>query len=186
MHGRPGRTRRRACSRPAREGCSGLDRDEQALELARERLKEWGDRVELVHADYRDLGRVMQRATSQRATGVLADLGVSSMQLDDAVARDSVFGRAGRSTCAWIGRAASRWRRGSTSVDDETLADVIYRFGEERQFAAGGALDSGGPRPRRAHDDRRSRRRRPDVARAAGSGSGSIRRRGRFRRCGSG
>ena len=37
----------------------GLDRDPEALKIARARLEEFGDRVELVHADYRQLGRVL-------------------------------------------------------------------------------------------------------------------------------
>ena len=60
----------------------GLDRDPAALVLAREALAEWKDRVELVHADYRELAAVLDARRIDRVAGVLADLGVSSMQLD--------------------------------------------------------------------------------------------------------
>jgi 16S rRNA (cytosine1402-N4)-methyltransferase len=60
----------------------GCDRDETALALAAERLAEFGGRVELVHADYRDLDRVLDERGIARVAGALADLGVSSMQLD--------------------------------------------------------------------------------------------------------
>ena len=60
----------------------GLDRDEQALEIARERLQEYQGQVTLVHADF---SRVQELAREMRwppLDGVLADLGVSSLQLD--------------------------------------------------------------------------------------------------------
>ncbi|MGC9155243.1 MAG: 16S rRNA (cytosine(1402)-N(4))-methyltransferase RsmH [Ferrimicrobium sp.] len=59
----------------------GVDRDRQALARSRERLAPYGDRVRLVHGRFGDLTAVTAPLT--RAAGVLADLGVSSMQLDD-------------------------------------------------------------------------------------------------------
>ena len=59
----------------------GLDRDADALALAGNALAAFGDRVELVHADYRDLDRVLDERGIERVAGALADLGVSSMQL---------------------------------------------------------------------------------------------------------
>jgi 16S rRNA (cytosine1402-N4)-methyltransferase len=108
----------------------GLDRDEQALELARDRLKEWGDRVELMHADYRDLGRVMHERA--RATGVLADLGVSSMQLDDP-SRGFSFRHSGPLDMRMDPSQAESLASRLEGVDEETLADIIYRYGEERR-----------------------------------------------------
>ena len=60
----------------------GLDRDRDALELARASLAPWSDRVELVHADYRSLGDVLDRQQIRLVDGALADLGVSSLQFD--------------------------------------------------------------------------------------------------------
>ena len=60
----------------------GLDRDRDALRIAGERLTAFGERVELVHADYRDLPRVLDERGVAGVAGALADLGVSSMQLD--------------------------------------------------------------------------------------------------------
>src|SRR3990170_6922664 len=60
----------------------GLDRDPEALRRAAETLQEWSDRVELVHADYRDLEQVLAARGISAVDGALADLGVSSMQLD--------------------------------------------------------------------------------------------------------
>jgi len=62
----------------------GLDRDPQALALAGERLAPYGDRATLVHAVYDELTEVLGRLGVARVQGVLFDLGVSSMQLDEA------------------------------------------------------------------------------------------------------
>src|SRR5207237_1659536 len=60
----------------------GIDRDEEALELARQRLAHYGSRFRAVHADFRELTRVLATAKVRQVHGVLADLGVSSLQLD--------------------------------------------------------------------------------------------------------
>lgn len=60
----------------------GLDRDPQALELAARRLAPFGDRVRLEHATFDQLEAVLARQGIERVAGVLADLGVSSLQLD--------------------------------------------------------------------------------------------------------
>jgi 16S rRNA (cytosine1402-N4)-methyltransferase len=62
----------------------GLDRDPQALALAGQRLAPFGDRATLVHAVYDELAEVLGRLGVARVQGVLFDLGVSSMQLDEA------------------------------------------------------------------------------------------------------
>ena len=60
----------------------GIDRDEEALELARQRMAHYGSRFRAVHADFRELTRVLATAKVRQVHGVLADLGVSSLQLD--------------------------------------------------------------------------------------------------------
>lgn len=60
----------------------GLDRDEDALAAARERLAPFGDRVHFVHASFRELASVLDRLDRPSVDGVLLDLGVSSPQLD--------------------------------------------------------------------------------------------------------
>jgi 16S rRNA (cytosine1402-N4)-methyltransferase len=60
----------------------GLDRDPQALELARTRLRPYADRTRLVHAVYDELAGVLDRLGYPAIDGILFDLGVSSLQLD--------------------------------------------------------------------------------------------------------
>ncbi|MFE7132407.1 16S rRNA (cytosine(1402)-N(4))-methyltransferase RsmH [Streptomyces sp. NPDC057638] len=61
-----------------------LDRDTEALRLSAERLAPFGERATLVHAVYDELPQVLDRLGVPRVQGVLFDLGVSSMQLDEA------------------------------------------------------------------------------------------------------
>ena len=62
----------------------GLDQDTTALHIAHTRLAVYGDRADLVHANFRDLSRVAQAQGWTAADGILLDLGLSSMQLDQA------------------------------------------------------------------------------------------------------
>ena len=61
----------------------GLDRDQQALALATQRLAPFAPRATLVHAVYDELAQVLADLGRDRVQGVLFDLGVSSLQLDD-------------------------------------------------------------------------------------------------------
>jgi 16S rRNA (cytosine1402-N4)-methyltransferase len=61
-----------------------VDRDPAALELAGKRLAPYGDRATLVHAVYDEIPEVLARLGIRRVQGALFDLGVSSMQLDEA------------------------------------------------------------------------------------------------------
>ena len=62
----------------------GIDRDMTAIEAAKERLAEFGDRVTLVHSNFSDLGDVLRQLNVSGVDGMLFDLGVSSPQLDEA------------------------------------------------------------------------------------------------------
>ena len=109
----------------------GLDRDLSALARARIALAAWGDRVELVHADYRSIDRVLDDRQMPRIDGALADLGVSSSQLDDP-GRGMSFQREGTLDMRMdqsTGDTAADLVARST---ERELADVIHAFGEER------------------------------------------------------
>ncbi|MEO8677563.1 MAG: 16S rRNA (cytosine(1402)-N(4))-methyltransferase RsmH [Vicinamibacterales bacterium] len=110
----------------------GIDRDPDALALARGALEPWADRVTLVHANYRELAEVLDRLELPAVSGVLADFGVSSMQLDGegrgfSFKRDEPLDmRMDRTRGETAAEMLDR-------VDEVELADVIYRFGEERR-----------------------------------------------------
>jgi 16S rRNA (cytosine1402-N4)-methyltransferase len=109
----------------------GLDRDADALALAGNALAPFGDRVELVHADYRDLDRVLDGRGIDHVAGALADLGVSSMQLG-AEGRGFSFQRDEP-----LDMRMDRSRPPTAAdlladVDEEELANLIFQYGEER------------------------------------------------------
>ena len=61
----------------------GCDRDPGAIAIARRRLAPFADRVEIRHADHRDLPRLLDALGLRDVDGILLDLGLSSLQLDD-------------------------------------------------------------------------------------------------------
>jgi 16S rRNA (cytosine1402-N4)-methyltransferase len=109
----------------------GLDRDEQALSLAAETLAPFTERTTLVHAVYDEIGDVLADLGHERANGVLFDLGLSSMQLDEA---DRGFSYAHDAPLDMRMDASG----GQTAADvlntyaAADLARVISRYGEER------------------------------------------------------
>ncbi len=109
----------------------GLDRDARALSHARTRLAGYAARVELVHADYRTLPDVLKARQINTIDGALADLGVSSMQIDDAE-RGFSFKNDGPLDMRMDAGAGESLAERLETVDEGTLADVIYQFGEER------------------------------------------------------
>ncbi|WP_437319169.1 16S rRNA (cytosine(1402)-N(4))-methyltransferase RsmH [Sorangium sp. So ce385] len=110
----------------------GIDRDERALSIARARLARMGDRVTYVHGEFSEIERHLAALGVPQVDGLVADIGVSSMQLDDP-GRGMSF-RAEGPLDMRMDRS-----RGETALElierlsDEELADVIYRYGEERR-----------------------------------------------------
>ena len=126
----------------------GLDRDPTALRLAAEALATWGDRVELVHADYRQLGEVLDTRRVEGIDGALADLGISSMQLDTA-GRGFSFRRDEPLDMRMDQTQGPTAAHLLADVREEDLANVIYQYGEERfsRRIARGIVDARGAAP---------------------------------------
>jgi 16S rRNA (cytosine1402-N4)-methyltransferase len=107
-----------------------LDQDERALELARENLKPWKERVTLVKSPFSAIAEAARELGIPKVDGVLADLGVSSMQLDEG-ARGFSFREAGP--------LDMRMNSASTLTADEIvnqwsekeIADLLYREADE-------------------------------------------------------
>jgi 16S rRNA (cytosine1402-N4)-methyltransferase len=114
----------------------GFDKDPAALEIARRHLDQApaelaGDwpQIELVNESFREIGK---RAAPHSADGLLADLGLSSMQLEDA-ARGFSFQAEGPLDMRMDPRSERTADQVVNRLDEKTLADVIYEFGEERR-----------------------------------------------------
>jgi 16S rRNA (cytosine1402-N4)-methyltransferase len=110
----------------------GVDRDESALAAARERLAEFGARATLLHGAFSELPGLLAQEGVSRIDGLVADLGVSSPQLDRDE-RGFSFARPGPLDMRMnptddepLSVLLERWSA-------EELADVIYNYGDERK-----------------------------------------------------
>lgn len=115
----------------------GIDRDPEALRLSGERLKAFGNRVTLTEGRHEELIDILDRLDVDLVDGVLADLGVSSLQLDDAsrgfsfrhdAPLDMRMGRSGETAADLLAR-----------IDQSELEQILREFGEEpmaRRIAA--------------------------------------------------
>ena len=108
----------------------GIDRDAGALDRSRERLA-GAPAVELVHADYREIAEVLASHGLSEVDGIVADLGVSSWQLNDP-GRGFSFRQAGPLDMRMDqskGRTLGEWL---ATIGEAELGGVIREFGEER------------------------------------------------------
>jgi 16S rRNA (cytosine1402-N4)-methyltransferase len=110
----------------------GLDKDPAALEIARKKLApqsaDWPE-ITLVHRSFAEIAKGEQAATID---GILADIGVSSLQLDDA-ARGFSFQAEGPLDMRMDPHSERTAEQVVNHLDERQLADVIYEFGEERR-----------------------------------------------------
>jgi len=110
----------------------GLDKDPSALEIARKKLApqsaDWPE-ITLLHRSFAEIANGEQAAT---VDGILADIGVSSLQLDNA-ARGFSFQAEGPLDMRMDPHAERTAEQVVNHLDERQLADVIYEFGEERR-----------------------------------------------------
>lgn len=119
----------------AAPGCRliGIDRDPDALAAAGARLARFGERVTLLHGAFGEAPALLAQVPGapQKVDGLLADLGVSSWQLD-APERGFSFSRVGPLDMRMDPSRGATALELMHSLDAEQLADVIYELGEER------------------------------------------------------
>jgi len=114
----------------------GFDKDRQALEIARQRLanpppelaRDWPE-VTVLHSSFAEIGRSVPPAS---ADGILADLGLSSLQLSQP-ARGFSFQAEGPLDMRMNQHGERTADQVVNRIDEEELANVIYEFGEERR-----------------------------------------------------
>lgn len=127
----------------------GIDRDPAALAAARVRLAPYGDRVIFHHGAFGDLPEILASHNIAQVDGIIADLGVSSPQLDEAD-RGFSFARPGPLDMRMDTTRGQTALDLINTLDADSLANVIFEFGEERhsrkiaklikEAAAAGAL----------------------------------------------
>jgi 16S rRNA (cytosine1402-N4)-methyltransferase len=110
----------------------GLDRDPVAIAAAEERLAPVADRVMFVRSAFSQIRQQLDALSIDRVDGVVADLGVSSPQLDDAE-RGMSFRREGPIDMRMDPDSGETALELIDRLSDDELADVIYQYGEERR-----------------------------------------------------
>jgi 16S rRNA (cytosine1402-N4)-methyltransferase len=110
----------------------GIDQDTEAIAKARARLEKFGERFRVFHANFSEIRQVLAQARVEKVDGVLADLGVSSLQLDsetrgfsfrfDAPLDMRMDAESGEETAAELLETLSEFE----------IARIIYEYGEER------------------------------------------------------
>ena len=110
----------------------GIDRDAAALSSARERLVHFGPRFRAVHANFKDIGRVLADIGEPEPVGLLADLGVSSLQFDSPTRGFSFR------FDAPLDMRMDPDSDGESAADlllrlpEEEIAGIVFNYGEER------------------------------------------------------
>ncbi len=111
----------------------GIDRDPEAIALAKARLAHFGDRFVAAHANFREIDSIIAENEVSAIDGLIADLGVSSLQFDSEL-RGFSFQRD-----APLDMRMDQSSNGETAADmlarlsEEEIANVIFEFGEERR-----------------------------------------------------
>ena len=109
----------------------GIDQDDRAIVLAKERLKGFSGRLDIVKSNFRNMNEVLDGLGVQAVDAVLFDLGVSSIQLDDP-ARGFSFRRDGPLDMRMDAGAQVSAFDVVNTFPEEELARVLWQYGEER------------------------------------------------------
>ena len=108
----------------------GIDRDEEALAVAKERLKSF-ENIIYIHDNHDNIKEILERLGVEKVDGILLDLGVSSYQLDERSRGFSYMGdskldmRMDKSQKLTAEKVINEYK-------EEELANIIYNYGEER------------------------------------------------------
>ena len=113
----------------------GLDRDEGALAVARARLQPFGDRVRVRQGSFADLIQHLDAEGFTTVNGIVADLGLSSAQLDDGE-RGFAFSSEGPLDMRFDRSDGETAAELIDRLDEKELADIIFNLGDERKSRA--------------------------------------------------
>ncbi|HEY0427104.1 MAG TPA: 16S rRNA (cytosine(1402)-N(4))-methyltransferase RsmH [Pyrinomonadaceae bacterium] len=109
-----------------------IDQDAQAIEFAKERLETFGERIRIFHSNFSEIKQVLADAGIEKVDGVLADLGVSSLQFDSESRGFSFRFDAPLDMRMNVDSDAETAAELLENLSEEEIADIIYKYGEER------------------------------------------------------
>jgi 16S rRNA (cytosine1402-N4)-methyltransferase len=109
----------------------GIDRDKESLEKAHARLKSFADSMRLFHDNYKNLPLILNNLANRPVDGILVDLGVSSYQL---LSQERGFSFQSDAALDMRMDRTQQWTAADlvNNLPETELANIIYRFGEER------------------------------------------------------
>lgn len=110
----------------------GIDQDREAIELAGERLEIFDERIRIFHANFSEIKQVLADAGIEKVDGILADLGVSSLQFDSESRGFSFRFDAPLDMRMNAASDAETAAELLENLSEEEIADIIYQYGEER------------------------------------------------------
>lgn len=110
----------------------GIDQDTEALEIAKKRLSRFGERISFSQSNFSEIVEVVRDAQQGSPDGIIADLGVSSLQLDSETRGFSFRFDSPLDMRMDAASGAETVAEMLARIEQEELADIIYRFGEER------------------------------------------------------
>ncbi|MDE7079390.1 MAG: 16S rRNA (cytosine(1402)-N(4))-methyltransferase RsmH [Clostridia bacterium] len=108
-----------------------VDKDEEALESAKQRLKAYEDKITYIHDDFKNAIERLDELKVDKLDGVLIDLGVSSYQLDNGERGFSYNADAPLDMRMDRGQYLSAYNV-VNEYDEERLADIIWKYGEDK------------------------------------------------------
>jgi 16S rRNA (cytosine1402-N4)-methyltransferase len=109
-----------------------IDQDETALSIAKEVLQPFGSRVLFVHSNFREIANIAAESGFMECDGILADIGISSMMVEDP-SRGFSFMREGPLDMRMDRTRALTAADVVNTYSEKEIADIIYSFGEERR-----------------------------------------------------
>ncbi|MDD3570513.1 MAG: 16S rRNA (cytosine(1402)-N(4))-methyltransferase RsmH, partial [Lachnospiraceae bacterium] len=109
----------------------GIDQDMNAINAAKERLKEFGEKVTFVNDNFSNIKNILKELGIEKVDGFLMDIGVSSHQLDEAGRGFSYMQDAPLDMRMDITRPLSAYEV-VNEYSEEEINNVIFKYGEER------------------------------------------------------
>lgn len=109
----------------------GIDRDEESLAVARQRLEEFNESCTFVHGNFSDIDIILKKMNIKKVDGILFDLGISSFQLDDA-SRGFSFQNEGPLDMRLDKNSYISAYDLLNNLNEEEISTLLWHFGQER------------------------------------------------------